>query len=67
MTRSVENRGSYRHIFSHRIWNITIVYAKVDALYAKEESGLWVDKKELEHYAIPSAFQPALEVIHGLD
>lgn len=67
MTRSVENRGSYRHIFSHRIWNITIVYAKVDALFAKEESGLWVDKKELERYAIPSAFQPALEVIHGLD
>lgn len=64
---SVEHKGNYRHIFSHRIWNIDIVYAKLDALFAKEESGLWIGKDKLEDYAIPSAFQPALEVIHGLD
>lgn len=64
---SVEHKGNYRHIFSHRIWNIDIIYAKLDALFAKETSGLWIDKDKLDDYAIPSAFRPALEVIFGLD
>lgn len=67
IARSVKHKGNYRHIFSHRIWNIDIIYAKSEALFAKEDSGLWVERHKLKDYAIPSAFQPALEVIDGLD
>lgn len=65
---SVEKAAAYRHVFSHRIWNVWVYYAKVDALFAAEDGRTWATAEELKSlYAIPSAFSPALEVIYGMD
>ena len=60
--------AAYRHVFSHRIWNVWVYYAPVEALFAAEDTRTWATKEALETiYAIPSAFAPALEVIYGMD
>lgn len=65
---SVEKVAAYRHVFSHRIWNVWVYYAKVDALFAAEDDRTWATAEELKSlYAVPSAFSPALEVIYGMD
>lgn len=65
---SAEKVAAYRHVFSHRIWNVWVYYAKVDALFAAEDDRTWATAEELKGlYAIPSAFSPALEVIYGMD
>lgn len=65
---SVEKVAAYRHVFTHRIWNVWVYYAKVDALFAAEDDRTWATAEELKGlYAIPSAFSPALEVIYGMD
>ena len=65
---SVEKVAAYRHVFSHRIWNVWVYYAKVDALFAAEDGRTWATAEELKGlYAVPSAFSPALEVIYGMD
>lgn len=65
---SAEKVAAYRHVFSHRIWNVWVYYAKVDALFAAEDDRTWTTAEELKGlYAVPSAFSPALEVIYGMD
>ena len=65
---SAEKVAAYRHVFSHRIWNVWVYYAKVDALFAAEDGRTWATAEELKGlYAVPSAFSPALEVIYGMD
>ena len=65
---SAEKVAAYRHVFSHRIWNVWVYYAKVDALFAAEDDRTWATAEELKGlYAVPSAFSPALEVIYGMD
>ena len=65
---SAEKVAAYRHVFSHRIWNVWVYYAKVDALFAAEDDRTWATAEELKSlYAVPSAFSPALEVIYGMD
>lgn len=65
---SAERMTAYRHVFSHRIWNVWVYYAKVDALFAAEDDRTWATAEELKSlYAVPSAFSPALEVIYGMD
>ena len=65
---STEKMVAYRHVFSHRIWNVWVYYAKVDALFAAEDDRTWATAEELKGlYAVPSAFSPALEVIYGMD
>ncbi|MFR9296155.1 MAG: A/G-specific adenine glycosylase [Aedoeadaptatus pacaensis] len=65
---SAEKVAAYRHVFSHRIWNVWVYYTKVDALFAAEDDRTWATAEELKSlYAVPSAFSPALEVIYGMD
>lgn len=55
--------GSYRHIFSHRIWHVRVWLA--DFLKDKEvnenaEGYKWLEAKELTRMPIPEAFRKAL-------
>ena len=65
---SAEKMTAYRHVFSHKIWNVWVYYVAVDALFAAEDERIWARLEELKGlYAVPSAFSPALEVIYGMD
>ena len=66
--KKAEKVAEYRHVFSHRIWNVWVYYAPVEALFAAEDGRTWATKDALKNtYAVPSAFAPALEVIYGMD
>ena len=66
--KRAEKVAAYRHVFSHRIWNVWVYYAPVEALFAAEDARTWATKNALKTiYAVPSAFAPALEVIYGMD
>lgn len=68
VVNDAKKMAAYRHIFSHRIWNVWVYYAHVESLFAAEDARIWATKEALETvYAIPSAFAPALEVIDGMD
>lgn len=68
VAKKPEKVAEYRHVFSHRIWNVWVYYAPVEALFAAESSRTWATKDALKNtYAVPSAFAPALEVIYGMD
>ena len=58
----------YEHVFTHKIWEITVVVATAEAVLTAAEEYTWADVDALrEKYAIPSAFRPVLEEIYGLD
>lgn len=66
--KKAQKVAEYRHVFSHRIWNVWVYYAPVEALFVAEGGRTWATKEDLETiYAVPSAFAPALEVIYGMD
>ncbi|MDY3118322.1 MAG: A/G-specific adenine glycosylase [Peptoniphilus sp.] len=68
MVHCVEIKTDYRHVFSHKIWNVRVYYGRIAAAFSGEDVRTWAAPKELkEIYAVPSAFQPALEVIYALD
>ena len=68
VAKKPEKVAEYRHVFSHRIWNVWVYYAPVEALFAAEGGRTWATKEALKNtYAVPSAFSPALEVIYGMD
>ena len=68
VVNDAKKMAAYRHIFSHRLWNVWVYYAHVESLFAAEDARIWATKEALETvYAIPSAFAPALEVIDGMD
>lgn len=68
VVKNIEKKSNYRHIFSHKIWDIDVVYIALDALLCAEDGNTWADREALRKtYAIPSAFQPALEVIDAMD
>ena len=66
--KKAQKVAEYRHVFSHRIWNVWVYYAPVEAQFAAEGARTWATKDTLKNtYAVPSAFAPALEVIYGMD
>ncbi|MDD7363067.1 MAG: A/G-specific adenine glycosylase [Firmicutes bacterium] len=68
MIEDMREMRDYRHVFSHKIWNVSVVYVKLKTMVCAEDRYTWANRAALEDvYAIPSAFQPALEVIDALD
>lgn len=56
---SIEKTTKTRHIFTHKIWNMTVFSVTV-AEMKKLTSGKWVPKENLNHYPIPKAFSKLL-------
>lgn len=56
----IKKGPSYKHIFSHRIWNIHSYIVDVAEMVTNHH---WIVQDELSEYAIPSAFSKILEYI----
>ena len=47
---------SYRHVFSHRIWEMKAYWLKVKKIITLE--GEWIKKEKVKDFAIPNAYKP---------
>lgn len=54
-------RGSAQHRFSHRLWTIHVFQASTRA-QAATQRGRWVDRRELDALAVPTATRKVLRV-----
>lgn len=55
----------YKHVFTHRTWNATVVEAK--GAPPKDREGKWVQLNGLHDEPIPTAFQPIVRYLVGQD
>lgn len=57
---SVQKLCSYKHVFTHRIWNVSAYLVSLEGEFT--EDGIWADKESmLDKYSFPSAYRKILE------
>ena len=63
--KNARKLGSASHVFSHQVWKMD-VYIFVPAEPVPVSDILhWVEEAELERYAVPTAFQRVLKLVHS--
>ena len=57
--------GRARHVFTHRIWEMSIYHAEIDSAQMMP-NGLWVTPEEMELLPFPTAMRIAKGLVHEL-
>ena len=56
----IENVGTVTHIFTHRVWKMDVIKCQFKEIGNFQHGLQWIEKKKIEEYAVPTAFQKVL-------
>lgn len=62
--KKTKKLGSASHVFSHQVWNMDVFSFALAEPMPVSNVLHWVKEAELERYAIPTAFQRVLKLLH---
>lgn len=62
--KKTKKLGSASHVFSHQVWNMDVFSFALAEPMPVSDVLHWVEEAELERYAIPTAFQRVLKLLH---
>lgn len=63
--KNARKLGSASHVFSHQVWKMDVFTFAPEEPIPNSDVLHWVKEAELDHYAIPTAFQRVLKLLYS--
>jgi A/G-specific adenine glycosylase len=63
--KNARKLGSASHVFTHQVWKMDVFTFTLAEPMPSSDVLHWVEETELERYAIPTAFQRVLKLLHS--